>query len=152
MSTTTPHEPPCPVETYTLDQLADMADLPVRTIRYYIQRGLVSRPEGEKKGAYYLRTHLEQLLQIRKWVGAGMSLDRAAALLHGEPDKAPSRGSNPAHVPITRREVSVYSLADGLELVIDPLRCSLPPADISRLLKLLETTLTPGASAPAIED
>ncbi|MCC6201157.1 MAG: hypothetical protein IT466_10325 [Moraxellaceae bacterium] len=81
-----------------------------------------------------------------------MSLDRAAALLHGEPDKAPSSGSNPAHVPITRREVSVYSLADGLELVIDPLRCSLPPADISRLLKLLETTLNPGASAPAIED
>ena len=152
MSTTTPHEPPCPVETYTLDQLADMTDLPVRTIRYYIQRGLVSRPEGEKKGAYYLRAHLEQLLQIRKWVGAGMSLDRAAALLHGEPEKVPARATSPGHAPMTRREVSVYSLAEGVELVIDPLRCSFPPADISRLLKLLETAFTPGASAPAIED
>lgn len=152
MSTTTPHVPPYPEETYTLDQLAEMADLPVRTIRYYIQRGLVSRPEGEKKGAYYLPSHLEQLLQIRKWVGAGMSLERAAALLHGEPEKALPRAGNPGHAPISRREVSVYSLADGVELSIDPLRCSLSPADISRLLKLLETTLTPGASAPAIED
>lgn len=150
MRMTTPHEPTCPEETYTLDQLAEMAELPVRTIRYYIQRGLVCRPEGEKKGAYYLRTHLEQLLQIRKWVGAGMSLERAAALLHGEPDKAPARGSNPSHAPMTRREVSVYSLAEGVELVIDPLRCSLPPADILRLLKLLENTFTPGVPAPVI--
>jgi DNA-binding transcriptional MerR regulator len=152
MSPTTLSDPPRPDETYSLDQLSEMADVPVRTIRYYIQRGLVSRPEGEKKGAYYTRSHLEQLLQIRKWVGAGMSLDRAAALLHGEASATPPPASTGPQ-PLNRREVSVYSLAEGLELVIDPLRCALSPTDITRLLHLLQTNLAAGQSAlPAFEE
>lgn len=139
-------------ETYTLENLSDFADVPVRTIRYYIQRGLVSRPEGEKKGAYYTRIHLEQLLQIRKWVGAGMSLDRVAALLQGDTYTATIKPAQPGNSPITRREVSVYGLAEGVELLIDPLRCALSPADISQLLQLLNSTLTPGATAPVKED
>ena len=37
----------------TLEALAACTEVPQRTIRYYIQRGLVPRPHGEKKGAYY---------------------------------------------------------------------------------------------------
>ena len=33
---------------------------------YHIAEGLVDRPEGEKRGAHYLRRHLEQLLVIRR--------------------------------------------------------------------------------------
>ncbi len=148
MSRSTLSDPPIPGETYSLEQLSEMADVPIRTIRYYIQRGLVSRPEGEKKGAYYTRLHLEQLLQIRKWVGAGMSLDRAAALLHGDmPAAAPDSSTLPPQ-SLTRREVSVYSLAEGVELVIDPLRCALSPSDIARVLHVLHTSLASGPSAP----
>lgn len=70
--------------TYSLDDLAERSETPARTIRYYIQRGLVSRPVGEKRGAHYTPGHLRQLLQIRKWVGAGLSLQRIAGLLQEE--------------------------------------------------------------------
>ena len=45
---------------HTLESLATLAGLTPRTVRYYIQQGLVDRPLGEKRGAYYLARHLEQ--------------------------------------------------------------------------------------------
>lgn len=36
---------------FTLDDLSRLVELPKRTIRYYIQQGLVDRPEGAKRGA-----------------------------------------------------------------------------------------------------
>ncbi|MDP2227486.1 MAG: helix-turn-helix domain-containing protein [Moraxellaceae bacterium] len=147
MSPDTPSNTGRPAETYTLEQLSECTDVPIRTIRYYIQRGLVSRPEGEKKGAYYLRSHLEQLLQIRKWVGAGMSLDRVAALLHVEtPATLPQASSRRPLAATSRRDVSVYHLTEGLELVIDPLRCPLSPAEIAGLLTQIESILNFGES------
>ena len=62
--------------TYTLDGLCTLAELPKRTVRYYIQLGLVDRPVGETRAAHYTSHHLEQLLQIRKWSEAGVSLER----------------------------------------------------------------------------
>ncbi len=55
-----------------------------RTVRYYIQKGLVDRPEGVGKGAFYSHTHLEQLLAIRKWKTAGLSLERIQDILATE--------------------------------------------------------------------
>ena len=60
----------------TLDDLATLTGTTPRTVRFYIQQGLVSRPEGAKRGAFYLRRHVEQLLMIRRWTDAGLSLDR----------------------------------------------------------------------------
>jgi len=50
----------------TLDDLASLTGTTPRTVRFYIQQGLVSRPEGAKRGAFYLRRHVEQLLMIRR--------------------------------------------------------------------------------------
>ena len=67
--------------TYSIDELATLSVMPRRTVRYYIQQGLVDRPIGEKRAAYYTALHLEQLLSIRKWQRAGLSLDRIRELL-----------------------------------------------------------------------
>ena len=40
-------------KTFTLDEIAALAELPRRTVRYYIQSGLIDRPQGVGKGAYY---------------------------------------------------------------------------------------------------
>jgi DNA-binding transcriptional MerR regulator len=72
-----------PAPSYSIDELAALAELPRRTVRYYIQQGLVDRPIGEKRAAYYTATHLEQLLTIRKWQHAGLSLDRIREILAG---------------------------------------------------------------------
>ena len=66
---------------YPLADLCVLADLSVRTVRYYIQLGLVDRPIGETRGAYYTDRHLQQLLTIKKWTDAGLSLERVRELL-----------------------------------------------------------------------
>ena len=57
---------------FTLDDLCTLSDTPKRTVRYYIQIGLVDRPIGETKAAHYLAQHLDQLLKIRQFSDAGV--------------------------------------------------------------------------------
>lgn len=109
-------------DTLSLEALSARTEVPLRTIRYYIQRGLVPRPRGEKKGAHYGPEHLDALLQIKRWIGAGMSLDRIHALLHeGTPEPEQPLANRPdlpvSSFPTTRL---VYRLAPGIEVVVDP--------------------------------
>ncbi|KDB50436.1 MerR family transcriptional regulator [Sphaerotilus natans subsp. natans DSM 6575] len=101
---------------HTLAELCALVDLPARTVRYYMQLGLVDRPVGETRAARYGARHLEQLLQIRRWSAAGLSLERIRALLQGETPELPAR----APVPGTVTVCSHLTVADGVELVIDP--------------------------------
>lgn len=120
----TPSQPPAP--SYPLTELCVLADLPPRTVRYYVQIGLVDRPQGETRAARYGATHLEQLLLIKKWTAAGLSLERISELLYGGsapvPPRAPAIGS-----------VSVRShlmVAEGIEVVIDPGLAGLSPEQV----------------------
>ena len=54
-----------------------------------LQIGLVDRPQGETRAARYGSKHLEQLLLIKKWTAAGVSLERIRELLHGAPPPVP---------------------------------------------------------------
>ena len=56
---------------FTADELATLANVPRRTLRYYIQLGLVDRPVGETRAAYYTRQHLRRLLEIREYTDQG---------------------------------------------------------------------------------
>ena len=38
---------------YTLNELCSLVDMSIRTVRYYVQQGLVDRPEGETRAARY---------------------------------------------------------------------------------------------------
>jgi DNA-binding transcriptional MerR regulator len=111
-------------KTFSLDDLATLTELPRRTVRYYIQTGLVDRPQGVGKGASYARQHVEQLLQVKKWQQAGLSLERIGRLLRQGDDAA----LPPA--PRARGSVEVWShlvVADGLELTVEPGRAGLNP-------------------------
>ena len=66
---------------YSIDELATLVEFPRRTVRYYVQQGLVDRPIGEKRAAYYTTRHLEQLLTIRKWQQAVRSVYRLREVL-----------------------------------------------------------------------
>lgn len=112
--------------TFQLSELCARVDLPIRTVRYYIQEGLVDRPEGETRAARYGQRHLEQLLLIKKWTAAGLSLQRIRELLRGETADVPER-------PRTRGTLEVLSrlhIADGVELLIDPARAGLSPEQV----------------------
>jgi len=93
-------------QTRTLDELCALTQLPKRTIRYYIQIGLLERPIGETRAARYGEHHLRRLLQIHQLSRAG-SVEQWTRLV----------------------------LADGLELSINPDRASLSPPQIRALFR-----------------
>ena len=121
-------------KTFNIDEICSLSGMNKRTVRYYIQHGLVSRPEGTGKGAWYTREHLQQLLAIAKWKEAGLSLERIRELVTG------GDGTQPVPPPKPKQpgSVEVWShvyLADGLELQIEPNRSGLSPEQLRTLAK-----------------
>lgn len=116
---------------YPLSELCVLADLPIRTARYYVQIGLVDRPEGETRAARYGAQHLEQLLLIKKWTAAGVSLERIRELLHGEQAPVPPRPRAVGSVEVC----SHLTVADGIEVVIEPGRAGLSPEQVRSFIK-----------------
>ncbi len=116
----------------SLSALSQLSGLPLRTIRFYIERGLVDRPEGAKRGAYYTQRHVEQLVAIRRWQDAGLSLERIAELLTAPPpDLAALKVMRPGSVSV-RSHVHV---APGIELSIDPELAHLSPERLRALTR-----------------
>lgn len=119
---------------FSLDELCALADMPRRTVRFYIQEGLVDRPQGAKRGAYYTRAHLEQLLAIRKWQQAGISLERIRELVVAPAeavDLPPQRPRRPGDVMVR----SHVHLGPGVELAIDPAEAGLTPEEVRALVR-----------------
>lgn len=119
--------------TFTLKELAAMVDMPRRTVRYYIQIELIDRPNGLGRGAHYTTHHLEQLIEIRKWQRAGLSLDRIRELLAEDdtPIPLPSMPRKSGSIEIR----SHVMISDGIELTIDPKRSGLTPQQISEFVE-----------------
>ncbi len=113
---------------YTLDRLAELTGVNRRTVRYYIQLGLVDRPIGETRAAHYTWEHLQQLLAIRKLTEQGFSLERVREVL--------AQGDAPAAAVAPRAgSLNVQShihLANGVELVVEPGQAGLTPEQLRR--------------------
>jgi len=124
-----------PTDRFSIDELSTLAGVTPRTVRYYIAEGLVDRPKGEKRGSHYLRRHLEQLLVIRRWTDAGLSLERVRELLAGAPEDPAPRRSPPGAVEVWSR----VTIADGLEVHIEPGRGGLTPEQVRSLVRGITT-------------
>jgi Ca-activated chloride channel family protein len=116
-------------KTFKIDELAQLTDLPIRTIRYYIQLELLERPVGEGRAAHYTTGHLERLLEVKKLSNAGLSLEYIREILHGEEPPLPPRLRTPGMVEVR----SHIFLAPGVELQINPAEASWPPEKIRAL-------------------
>jgi DNA-binding transcriptional MerR regulator len=126
--------------TFSLDELCVLVEMNKRKVRFYIQKGLLDRPDGTGKGAFYTHQHLEQLLAIRKWKDAGLSLERIQEIL-GDAQQDALSGS-PVPPPRVRRtgSVEVWShlfIVDGVELHIEPQRSGLAPEQVRALCKAI---------------
>ena len=127
----TPPDEATPPERFSIDELSMLAGVTPRTVRYYIAEGLVDRPIGEKRGAHYVRRHLEQLLLIRRWTDAGLSLERVRELLSGAPEDPAPRRAAPGSIEVWSR----VTVADGLEIHVEPGRADLTPDQMRSLVR-----------------
>lgn len=129
---------------HSLEQLAQAAGLPLRTARFYIQKGLLPGPHGSTRGAWYDASHLETLLRIRQWSEAGLSLARIAELLAGGDVAAPPRRA-PGAIEVRTH----IHLADGLELVVAPDQARLDPGQLRALIRAVLEAHAAVRAAPA---
>ncbi len=117
--------------TYSIDQLCALTDLPKRTVRYYMQLGLVDRPVGETRAAHYTAVHLGQLMQIRKLADSGVSLERIRAVMAGGESPVPERQQQPGSIRVR----SHLFIAPGIELQIDPQEAGLSPEQLRAFVR-----------------
>jgi DNA-binding transcriptional MerR regulator len=92
MPTTTPTTAEAGDTQYTIDDLASVARVPSRTIRFYQSRGALMPPEIRGRVAYYGPAHVERLKLIAQLQDRGLRIDAIGDLLaaidRGEMDLA----------------------------------------------------------------
>ena len=96
----------------SVGELARLGGVTRRTVRYYVQRGLLPAPEGRGRGSHYTREHLDTLVHIRRLQEQGVPLEQIPARL--DPSAAPPKpleAPMPRIAPWTRVVVD-----DGVEL------------------------------------
>lgn len=119
-------------KTYSIDELCVITNLPKRTVRYYIQLGLVDRPIGETKAAHYLSHHLYQLLRVKKLTEARVPLDQIRQLIEaGEQEVVAISRRQPGSLEV---KTHLY-ISPGIELLISAEESGLKPEQMRELLK-----------------
>jgi DNA-binding transcriptional MerR regulator len=120
---------------YAIGDLAQLAGVSRRTVRYYVQEGLIPPPLGVGRGNHYGPVHLEQILRVKAMQDAGKTLDE---IRRGPADRVALRATGPREAEQISPERSIWrrlTLAPGVELQIAG-NVRLPPA--GRLQELAE--------------
>jgi DNA-binding transcriptional MerR regulator len=87
-----------------------------RTVRYYVQRGLLPPPHGAGRGHFYLASHLDVLLRIKDLQSRGLTLDEILASFQA----GPGREEAPLPEPPAIELVTRIRVTDGVEILVSP--------------------------------
>ncbi len=112
---------------YSIGELAALTGVTRRTIRFYVQKGLLQTPLGLGRGRHYTDEHLERILKIRDLQRDGVRLDRMRQAVKGAA-AAPLED-------VERRLVTRVRIADGVWLEFSEGE-NVPPT--GKLMKLVE--------------
>ena len=80
---------------YLIDELCELTGFSRRTVRYYVQEGLVDPPAGRGRGGYYSDLHATQLARIRDLQEQGYRLDAIRGMLAPRGAATPSPTAEP---------------------------------------------------------
>jgi DNA-binding transcriptional MerR regulator len=104
---------------YAIGELADLGGVSRRTVRYYVQEGLLPAPFGVGRGNHYGPEHLAQLLQVKELQEAGHTLDEIRSAIDGQENvrlDALSAAASPTAPSLAREVWRRITLAPGIEL------------------------------------
>lgn len=100
---------------YAIGDLARLGGVTRRTVRYYVQEGLIPAPLGVGRGNHYGPEHLEQLLRVKSMQEAGRTLDEIRRERAGH--QAPAKSARAAEQLSAARSLwRRIPLAPGVEL------------------------------------
>ena len=116
---------------FTFEELCALSGVSSRTLRYYIQIGLVDKPIGQTRAAHYLSSHLEKILRIKQLSESGISLERIREVLSGDPLALPERTKRPGHIEVRTH----LWVTDGIELQVSAETAGLSPEELRHFLK-----------------
>jgi DNA-binding transcriptional MerR regulator len=115
-------------EDYTLDELAKKSGLSLRTLRFYMQEGLLQGPDSRGKFARYSSQHLERLALIQRLKSMRLPLQEIRQILDGmSPEEiqqfCQKEGQPDAAVhPLQAAESAHYSIAEEGSSALDYLK------------------------------
>jgi DNA-binding transcriptional MerR regulator len=101
---------------YAIGDLADLGGVSRRTVRYYVQEGLLPPPLGMGRGNHYGREHLDRLLRVKAMQEAGRTLDEIRRTLAGRPERQAPAGVTEGAPPLPRTLWRRLAIAPGVEL------------------------------------
>jgi DNA-binding transcriptional MerR regulator len=103
---------------YPIGELADLGGISRRTVRYYVQEGLLPAPLGVGRGDHYGREHLDRLLQVKALQEAGRTLDEIRQAVAGRPAPEATRVREETR-PLPRTMWRRVELLPGVELHVN---------------------------------
>ena len=115
---------------YSIGQLAELSGVSRRTIRFYVQSGLLAAPAGAGRGHYYTEEHLLTLQRIVTLKENNLSLEQIDARLRGH-------GSSEPQLPIPTTWVRI-EVCPGIELHVQGGRYPVTPARLKRLHRFVQ--------------
>lgn len=136
---------------YSIDQLADLAGISRRSVRFYVQMQLIPPPLGAGRGHYYTDEHADRLARIRRLQEQDYSLrEIRRALESGAADSALETASSSVHA--ARLYQSIEAMP-GITVQVDCGRHRLSPSLMDDLIRAVQTAVRgvlqpPSAAAP----
>jgi DNA-binding transcriptional MerR regulator len=128
---------------YAIGDLAELGGVSRRTVRYYVQEGLLPAPLGVGRGNHYGPEHLDQLQRVKSLQEQGRTLDEIRAILHGRSAEAAAAAPPQAHLPVARTVWRRLLLAPGVELHLSSDVRPPSPAALSELASWCRIHLSP---------
>jgi MerR HTH family regulatory protein len=138
---------------YTAEQLAELAGLPLRTVRYYVQEKLIDEPLGLGRGSHFDDKHLGQLKRIKLLQAGGFDLKQirerggdVEKILNGlhvdglqtlEKLRTFMRGRKLRPGELDPDTAVRVPMADGVELLVDPDLDMPSPKDLVEIALLI---------------
>lgn len=113
---------------YRLEDLSELTGFSRRTIRFYIQKGYLAPPLGQKRGSYYTNEHLEVLLKIKRLAQKNVPLKQMTSY---EEDS----------IELPQPQVGTISwcshifLGSGMTLVLDNRKAGISAEDLPSVAK-----------------
>jgi DNA-binding transcriptional MerR regulator len=124
---------------YGIEELAALGGVTRRTVRYYVQEGLIPTPLGVGRGRHYGKAHLARLQAVKALQEQGRTLDEVRdELEHGGARRRRAPAASRPEPQVERTAWTRVEVVPGVELHVSAERRLPPPGRLRELAEWCE--------------